>query len=227
MPPLLIKEQRQTGFVCFVLSANVKPVYSEIRKKPKLLAEPCSVGLVKNVLLSDDAPNTKSLPVHLFYIGHFPIWNEIRHNSSDVNGKIMKETSRTQTTIPVEFLIKTLEGTSVEEYQLLRLHKKSNRREFRSVTGGILHVSGGAERDELAFQPDKIGIRTWKIVLGNLPTGQYGFLPPGWESRSISSSGKMYAFEIVAELRAQPSRNASNGRDAAEAAPPNRMFKER
>src|ERR1035441_1297445 len=92
----------------------------------------------------------------------------------DKNGKIIGGKSPTQTTNPLEFLIKTLEGTSVQEYQLLRLHKKSNRREFRSVTGGILHVSGGAQRDQVAFQPEKVGNRTWKIALRDLPIGEYG-----------------------------------------------------
>lgn len=136
----------------------------------------------------------------------------------DKNGKIMKGRSPTQTTSPLEFVIKTLEGTSVEEYQLLRLHEKSNRREFRSVTGGILHVSGGAQRDEVAFQPEKIGSRTWKIVMPNLPNGEYRFLPPGVGSESISASGKMYTFEVTAENRAQALRNISQSRELPEEA---------
>jgi len=134
----------------------------------------------------------------------------------DRNGKVVRSKSPTQATSPLEFLIKTLEGTSVEEYQLLRLHEKSNRREFRSVTGGILHVSGGAQRDEVAFQPEKIGNRTWKVVMPNLPNGEYGFLPPGVGSESISASGKMYTFGVIAENRAQASRNISKSRESAE-----------
>ncbi|MGB8013503.1 MAG: PDZ domain-containing protein [Terriglobales bacterium] len=134
----------------------------------------------------------------------------------DKNGKVLGAKSRTQTSIPMEFLIKTLEGTSVEEYQLLRLHKKSNRREFRSVTGGILHVSGGAQRDEVAFQPEKIGSRIWKVVIRDLPMGEYGFLPPGVDSASISSSGKIYTFEVAEEAITQTSTNVSEPRDAAQ-----------
>jgi hypothetical protein len=114
----------------------------------------------------------------------------------DMNGKVMRAKSPTQITSPLAFVVKTLEGTSVEEYQLLRLHEKSNRREFRSVTGGILHVSGGAQRDEIAFQPEKIGIRIWKVKLADLPKGEYGFLPPV-QSSSISASGKMYTFGVT------------------------------
>jgi hypothetical protein len=116
----------------------------------------------------------------------------------DKNGKIMRAKSPTRVPSPgLEFLIKTPEGTSVEEYQLLRLHEKNNRREFRSVTGGILHVSGGAQRDDVVFQPEKIGDRIWRIRLKNLPNGEYGLLPPGIESASISSSGKMYTFGVI------------------------------
>ncbi len=128
----------------------------------------------------------------------------------DKNGKVMKGKSQTQTTAPLEFLIKTLEGTSVEEYQLLRLHEKSNRREFRSVTGGILHVSGGAQRDDVAFQPEKIGNRTWRVVMRDLQDGEYGFLPPGVDSASISASGKMYTFGVAAE-NLPPTHNVSRG----------------
>src|ERR1700675_3465619 len=133
----------------------------------------------------------------------------------DKNGKVIRSKSPTQTTGPLEFLIKTLEGTSVEEYQLLRLHEKSNRREFRSVTGGILHISGGAQRDEVAFRPEKIGNRTWKIMMPNLPNGEYGFLPPGVGSESISASGKMYTFGVTAENRPQV-RNIAQSHEAAE-----------
>jgi len=116
----------------------------------------------------------------------------------DVNGKVMKDKSQMQVSDnPVEFLIKTLEGTSVTEYQLLRLHEKRDRREFRAATGGVIHMSGGAEGNEVPFSPEKIGSRTWKITLSDLPRGEYGFLPPGTESRSISSSGKMYTFGSV------------------------------
>jgi len=126
----------------------------------------------------------------------------------DKNGKVAGGKSPTRTN-HLEFLIKTPEGTSVEEYQLLRLHQKGNRREFRSVTGGILHVSGGAQRDEVAFQPEKVGNRVWRIVMRGLPNGEYGFLPPGVASASISASGKMYTFGVAEENRTQASRNIS------------------
>jgi len=133
----------------------------------------------------------------------------------DVNGKVMRGRSSTRTTSPVEFLIRTPEGTSVEEYQLLRLHEKSNRREFRSVTGGVLHVSGGAQRDEVAFEAQKAGNRVWKIVIGSLPNGEYGFLPPGVASASISASGKMYTFGVIEGNRSLESLNTDQNQESA------------
>jgi hypothetical protein len=116
----------------------------------------------------------------------------------DRNGKVMKSKSPLEVSNnPVEFLVRTLEGTSVTEYQLLRLHEKSDRREFRAATGGVIHMSGGAEGNEVPFSPLKIASRTWKITLSDLPKGQYGFLPPGVDSASISASGKMYTFGVI------------------------------
>ena len=113
-----------------------------------------------------------------------------------INGKIMKSRSPLRIANPVEFVIRTPEGTSVTEYQLLSLYVKSNRREFRAMTGGIFHATGGAERTAMEFKSEKIGERTWRIQLQNLSPGEYGFLPPGISSASISSSGKMYTFGI-------------------------------
>lgn len=114
-----------------------------------------------------------------------------------VNGKIMKPKSALQATNPFEFIIKTPEGTSVTEYQLLKLDEKSDRREFRAMTGGIIHASGGAEKNAIQFTPEKIGPRLWRVKIADLQKGEYGFLPPGVNSASISSSGKIYSFSAV------------------------------
>jgi hypothetical protein len=113
------------------------------------------------------------------------------------NGKVMKPKSAVQGTNPFEFIIKTPEGTSATEYQLLKLDEKDNRREFRAMTGGIIHASGGAEKNAIGFTPEKIASRTWRIKLADLKKGEYGFLPPGVSSQSISSSGKIYTFGVM------------------------------
>jgi hypothetical protein len=114
-----------------------------------------------------------------------------------VNGKVMKPKSVIQVPNPVEFIIHTVEGTAATEYQLLRLDEKSDRREFRAMTGGVIHASGGAEKNAVAFEPQKIANRVWRVSLKDLPKGEYGFLPPGVSSQSISSSGKIYTFGVI------------------------------
>jgi hypothetical protein len=130
----------------------------------------------------------------------------------DLNGKVAKPRSPVQAASPLEFLIKTVEGTSVTEYQLLRLHEKGDRREFRSVTGGVLHQSGGALRDELPFDSQKIGASLWRVRLGDLPIGEYGFLAPAISSVSISASGKMYTFGVTGDSPAQSNWNQGQTR---------------
>ena len=113
------------------------------------------------------------------------------------NGKVMKPKSSIQSPNPFEFIIKTPEGTSATEYQLLKLDEKGNRREFRAMTGGIIHASGGAEKNSLEFTPEKIASRTWRIKFADLKKGEWGFLPPGESSQSISSSGKINTFGVI------------------------------
>jgi hypothetical protein len=98
---------------------------------------------------------------------------------------------------PLEFYIRCQEGNSASEYQLMRLWDKGNRREFRSVTGGILHKSGGAQLNVMAFKFDKVAPRTYKIQLSDLQPGEYGFLAPGAVSSSNAASlGRIYTFRI-------------------------------
>jgi hypothetical protein len=114
-----------------------------------------------------------------------------------VNGSIREGKSPLQTTPPVEFIIKTPEGTSVAEYQLLKLDGKSDRREFRAITGGIIHMSGGADKNLVEFKFDKVASRTFKVRVENMSKGEYGFLPPGVNSQSMASGGKIYTFGIM------------------------------
>ena len=98
---------------------------------------------------------------------------------------------------PLEFYVRCPEGSSASEYQLLRLWDKGNRREFRAVTGGILHRSGGAQMNAVHFQYEKVAPRTYKIPFASLEPGEYGFLAPGGiESSNAASLGKIYTFRV-------------------------------
>lgn len=98
---------------------------------------------------------------------------------------------------PLEFYIRCQEGNSASEYQFLRLWDKGDRREFRSVTGGILHRSGGAQLNELAFKYEKVAPRIYRIQFIRLDAGEYGFLAPGAiGSANAASLGKIYTFRV-------------------------------
>lgn len=116
----------------------------------------------------------------------------------DVNGHIAGGNSRNSLTSPVEVVIYTPEGVAITEYQLLHLREHSDSREFRTVTGGVMHVSGGATRDVVPFEGTKLATRTYKVLLPSLGAGEYGFLPPGaFGSANSASIGKMYTFRVI------------------------------
>ena len=96
----------------------------------------------------------------------------------DLNGLIGGRKSHLDLIGPATFILYVPEGRSPGEYQLLRLHETKEGREFRSVTGGVVHVSGGAIRDTVDFTPKKLGPRVYQIILpAEIGKGEYGFLP--------------------------------------------------
>lgn len=117
----------------------------------------------------------------------------------DVNGNISGNKSRNRVKTPLEFLIYAPEGVAITEYQLLKLRENKEYREFRTVTGGVFHVKGGATRDLVAFEGSKVAPRTFIVNLLSLAPGEYGFLPPGAFSSAASSStlGKIYTFSFT------------------------------
>jgi hypothetical protein len=117
----------------------------------------------------------------------------------DINGHIQGKQAKTSITFPVSLAVYVPEGTEITEYQLLRLRQNGNNREFRSVTGGVYHVSGGATRDAVQFESRKIAPRVYQITLDpSLGKGEYGLLPPGsYGSHNMASAGKIYSISIV------------------------------
>ncbi len=116
----------------------------------------------------------------------------------DVNGRLTRPASRTKFTASIQLLVHCPDGTAVTEYQLIRMHTHANAREFRTVTGGVLHVSGGAKRDTLEFESEHVAQRTYVIKLPDLPPGEYGLLSPGSSMANSAGAqlGKMYTFTI-------------------------------
>ena len=113
----------------------------------------------------------------------------------DRNGSVRGRESKLVLPRPIEFLIYTPDGTSASEYDLLRFRLNSKNREFRTLTGGVIHSNGGAQRDEVPFTPVKIAPHTWTFTLGrDTLGGEYGILPPG--TGNVTNGGKIYTFAI-------------------------------
>jgi hypothetical protein len=118
----------------------------------------------------------------------------------DINGHLNGEHSTTGIHTPIEILIYTPEGTAATEYQLLRLHEQKDAREFRTMTGGVFHASGGATRDAIPFENKKIAPRTYQIIMpADVGPGEYGILPPSSGDGTGSSGriGKLYTFRVI------------------------------
>jgi hypothetical protein len=114
---------------------------------------------------------------------------------TDRNGVVNGRESKLLLPRPIDFLIYTPDGVDATEYDLLRFRLNSKDREFRTLTGGIIHSTGGAQRDEVAFKPQKIAPHTWTFTLGHdTPGAEYGILPPG--TGNVTNGGKIYTFAI-------------------------------
>jgi len=113
----------------------------------------------------------------------------------DRNGVVSGRESKLLLPRPIEFLIYTPEGVTASEYEIVRFRLNSKDREFRVLTGGVFHSTGGAQRDDVEFKPEKIAPRTWTFTLGrDTPGAEYGILPPG--TGNVTNGGKIYTFAI-------------------------------
>ncbi|HEU4635855.1 MAG TPA: hypothetical protein VFS41_06725 [Edaphobacter sp.] len=114
----------------------------------------------------------------------------------DRNGHLNGRESKLALQAPVEILIYAAPSVDIAEYDFLRFRVHSDNREFRSLTGGVFHSSSGAQRDEVAFQPQKVGSRTWRFTVdASVGGGEYGILPPG--TGNVTNGGKIYTFAIT------------------------------
>lgn len=115
---------------------------------------------------------------------------------TDQNAHLEGRESKLALQRPVDILIYTPVGVDISDYDLLRFRLNSNSREFRTYTGGIIHSSQGAQRDEVKFTAKKTAPRTYEFRLNTeTPGGEYGLLPPG--TGNITNGGKIYTFAIV------------------------------
>jgi hypothetical protein len=119
----------------------------------------------------------------------------------DINGRVAGAKSATELRSPLEFIIKAPDGVEGTDFQLVKMHTHSDSREFRTLTGGVFHSSGGSKRDAVKFEQTKIAKHTYKITFPDtekMLTGEYGFLAPGITgSTAAGSTGKAYTFHFL------------------------------
>jgi hypothetical protein len=121
----------------------------------------------------------------------------VTHNviKEDKNGHVNGRESKLLLPRPIEFLVYTPDGVDITEYDLLRFRLNKDSREFRVLTGGVFHQTGGADRDEVSFKPVKTAPHTYQFTLGqDTPGAEYGILPPG--TGNVTNGGKIYTFAI-------------------------------
>jgi hypothetical protein len=138
-------------------------------------------------------------------IVHWKTGGVVKHVASvgvvkeDINGLVNGSSSPNLLKTPLEFLVYSIEGVGASEYQLVKLHVHEDNREFRTITGGVFHVSEGAMRDSITFSSTKVAPRLYRITISSLQTGEYGLLPPNSEgppNRASASLGKIYSFRV-------------------------------
>jgi hypothetical protein len=113
----------------------------------------------------------------------------------DRNGRIFGREATLVLQRPVQILIFTPESVTDRDYDLLRLRVNGKDREFRTVTGGVLHTTAGAQRDEVTFHATETAPRTFVFTLdAATQPGEYGVLPPG--TGNLANAGKIYTFSI-------------------------------
>lgn len=203
-------ELKNAGVSEKVIQAMLSPKAAKAEEKPA--APP------KNPLVPDD--------VGIFYIKNDQLvdmrpelvgWRSggvgkalLLGTKGHINGALKGPKSQNIVATPVEFIIRCPEQLEIEEYQLLRLDVKPDRREFRALTGGYIHSSSGLDKNAVEFKFEKIAPRVYRVKLGVLPKGEYGFLPPGGQFGAMgggasgamimqgsASAGKIYSFRVV------------------------------
>jgi hypothetical protein len=114
----------------------------------------------------------------------------------NVSGYVPGPTSGLELSLKDEIVIMVAEGNSVTEYQLLNLKQKGDRREFKIMSTSVVGAKQSTADQRVAFEHEKLTPRVYLIQLGSLQPGEYGFLPPGLNSESMGSAGKIYSFRI-------------------------------
>jgi hypothetical protein len=119
--------------------------------------------------------------------------------NKDMNGRVEGGKSPLVLQTGMQFMIYAPVGTDGNEYDLLRLRDHKSYREFRTLTGGILHSQTGPGRDEIEFHPKKVAPQMYTFTIPtDIEKGEYGVLPPGSaNTQGIAGTGKIFTFSIL------------------------------
>lgn len=113
------------------------------------------------------------------------------------NGVVNVPHSATIATPPLDFLLITVEGITPSEYLLVKLDEKGNHREFRQETTHLFSKSTGPGPNTVEFKFDKTAPHAYRIHVGDLSRGEYGFLPPlGLDNKNAQAVGRIFTFSI-------------------------------
>jgi hypothetical protein len=202
-------ELKNAGASEKVIQAMLNPKAAKAEEKPAPTKNPLApddVGIfyIKNAQLVDMRPELVGW--RSGGVGKAMLLGTKGH----INGALKGPQSQNIVATPVEFIIRCPETLEIEEYQLLRLDVKPDRREFRALTGGFMHSSSGLDKNAVQFKFEKIAPRVYRVTLGNLLKGEYGFLPPGGQYGAMgggasgamimqgsASAGKIYTFRVI------------------------------
>ncbi len=108
------------------------------------------------------------------------------------------------------FYLYVPDGTDASDYVLIKLNKKSDRREFQVGSFGGIHggKSGVKSDKEILFKAEHMGIRTYKITVSeDFKPGEYGFFMGTGQTNTMagarggnrsggSAQGRIYDFSI-------------------------------
>lgn len=173
-------------------SPSPRPTYAA--SEPVVVSPVNEVGVYYKDALNRWQP-MESEPVHSKSSGW--IKNTLSDGiiKQDMNGLVNGPQSKLLLPRPIEFLLYTADGVDPGEYTLIRFRLNGKDREFRTLTGGIFHSTGGAKSDEISFTAKHIAPHTYEFTLPkDTPGAEYGILPPG--TGNVTNGGKIYTFAI-------------------------------
>jgi hypothetical protein len=168
---------------------------TNVPEKPIVLSDVNEIG----VYYKDRAGRWTAIEPEIVHIksGGF-VKSTVTHGiiKQDRNGHVNGRESALELKRPTQILLYVPEGVAANEYEFVRFRLNSDNREFRVLTGGVFHSTGGADRDEVPFKPVKTAPRTYEFTVeDNVAGGEFGILPPG--TGNVTNGGKIYTFAIV------------------------------